>query len=199
MATASLLGLPAELIVKVIDDSRPQDHINFALSSKRLYQLSDEVLDKHKRWHRSNSRSSDLHPLTVPKLLENILLDPIAAWHIRDLEFWCLRQEWRQWIVEKPGSKNVHSLPEEDQSSGPLVDATNRKEASYIFTHHGFNTLIDHFVEQLGFNRVTANEIIHRSLQGQEEPLKLLIFALAPRWRSIQTSSLYLDVSGRRR
>jgi hypothetical protein len=127
------------------------------------------------------------------------LLDPIAAWHIRDLEFWCLRQEWQQWVVEKPISQNVHSLAEEEQTSEVLVDEQNRKEASYVFTQPGFNALRDRFIEQLGYTHAAANEIATQILSGREEPLKLLIFALAPRLRSIKTPSLHLRSTGLRR
>lgn len=197
MATPSLLGLPAELIVKIIDDIQPGDHLNFALVSRRLYQISGDVLKSHRRWHESTSLSSDLHPLTVPQLLENIFLDPIAAWHLRDLEFWRLRRSWNQWIIEDPVDEADIST-DSDREPELLVDKHQPGRSAYVFTDNGVDRLRDCFTTQLGYSEAVANVSVEQIMRGEEEPLKLLLVALAPGLRSLKFPNLFFGSRNRR-
>lgn len=197
MASPSLLGLPVELVIKIIDDIRPQDHFSFALTSKRLHQISDDVLRRHRQCHNALSTSSDLHPLTVPQLLEKFVFDAIAAWHIRDLEFWVLRRTWDQWVVEDPGAENSHSVPEEEPNPDVVVDANDPGRATYLFTTTGFNEFESCLLAQLGFSLPMNNGMRTQLLSGQEEPLKLLLLALAPRLRSLKIPGSYLEGGSR--
>jgi hypothetical protein len=194
MATSSLLGLPAELVVKIIDELQPGDHLNFAFTCKRLYQLTDDILAHHRKCHVAHSLTSDRYPLTVPKLLEKVLLDPIAAWHIRDLEWLVLRSSQSHWKVFDPG------FEESSSSAGiarELLDfIADPAKVAYVFTEDGLNRIQDALVGCLGFSQVRADEFVRRIVTGGDEgPLKLLVVALAPGLRSIKVPNLYLDAA----
>ena len=197
MATPSLLGLPAELIVKIVYDISPEDHLNFALVSRRLYQLSDDVLKSHRRWHESNSLSSDIYPLTVPQLLQKVFCDPIAAWHIRDLEFWRLRRSWNQWIIEDPKSDGDDFRPQGWEPK-VLVDEDQPGKSAYVFTDDGVRQLRHCFVRQLGYSEAVANLSVEQIMRGEEEALKLLLVALAPGLRSLKFPNLFFGSRNRR-
>lgn len=193
MASPSLLGLPVELVIKIIDGIRPEDHLNFALASKRLYQISDDVLKRHQQCHRATSVSSDFHPLTVPQLLKKVIFDPIAAWHIRELEFRVLRNTWEQWVAEDPRAENPHSVPEEEPTPDILVDKDNPGLAAYVLTETGLNEICSRFLAQLGYSIPMVKEVRMRILSGEEESLKLLLLALAPGLRSLKIPATYLE------
>ena len=183
MATPSLLGLPAELVVKIIDDLQPGDHLNFALACRRLYELSDDILAYHGKCHEARSLTSDLYPLTIPKILEKVLLDPIAAWHIRDLELWVSRS--LRWIaLDSVFRESGFSAEQMRELHAFREDAA---KVAYVFTEDGLNRIRDVLVGSLGYNQVRADELVRRvATDGDDAPLKLLVFALAPRLRSIQ-------------
>lgn len=183
-ANPSLLGLPTELVVKIIDDIPPEDHLNFALTSIQLHEISSDVLETHRKWHRSISLSSDLHPLSIPRLLEHVLLDPIAAWHIRDLELWTSRRVMAQWAVEEPEELAGNFVPGDGHE--PLVDKDDPGKAAYVFTQDGLDRLKSCFINRLGYDKTVTCNLIDRVLDGEEKPLKLLILALAPALRSLK-------------
>ena len=194
MATSSLLGLPAELVVNIIDELQPGDHLNFAFTCKRLYQLSDDILAHHRKYHVAYSLSSDRYPLTVPNLLEKVLLDPVAAWHIRDLEWWVLRSSQSHWKIFDPG------FEESSSSTGvarePLDFMTDSAKIAYVFTEDGLNRIQDALVGCVGFSQVRADEFVRRIVTvGDEGPLKLLVVALTPGLRSLKVPNLYLDAA----
>ena len=189
MATPTLLGLPTELIVKFFDEVQPEDHFNGALACKRLYQLSEDVIKWHQLWHGVNSLCSDLLPGDVPRLLDNVLLDPIAAWHIRDLEFWVIRRSWDQWAIDDPD--------DEPEERGALVKEHGPPRA-YVFTKDGNKRLMACLVRHLGYSEAAANDTMELIMKGEEEPLKLLLIALAPGLRSVKFPNLYLDSRNRR-
>lgn len=192
MATPSLIGLPAELIVPIIDYLRPTDHLNFALTCKRLHQLSDKILQHHKNCYEKYSVSSDLHPLVVPELLEKILFDPIVAHHVRDLEYWGLRRVWDQWYIAKPGVDFAVRLADEG-SPEILLDRDDPGKSGYVFTEDGRSQVERRLNNDLGLDEQTANDLADRITLGAEESLKLLIMGISPRLRSIKFPNLSIN------
>jgi hypothetical protein len=133
-------------------------------------------------------------------LLEHIFFEPIAAWHIRDLEFWALRRSWNQWVIEEPGSDEVeHSSDDEPEEPHALVDEDDPAKAAYVFTDDGASRFGDSFVKNLGYHEAVVNFSKEVIMKGEEEPLKLLLVALAPRLRSIKIPNLYFSRRNRRR
>ena len=179
MATAHLLGMPAELIIKIIDYVLPESHLNLALACRCLHQLSGDVLQYHKQCYQDYSVSSDVDHSTIPHVLEKVLKDSIAAWHIRDLEFQVHRQCWSHWADHVTDPSNVD---EKD-----LYHIEKAIAFSYLFGRRGLEQqLEDSFATALQAGKHGSYMYMDMVHKGCDEPWKLLIIALSPRLRSLK-------------
>jgi hypothetical protein len=83
---ATLHTLPAELILAIFDHLDPGSHLNFALVSRYIAHHSKDILSYHRHCHSAfRTRSISVNNNTARTLLETLLNDKIAAWHLRQL------------------------------------------------------------------------------------------------------------------
>ena len=118
MTSSSLLRLPAELVVRIIDFIHPSCHLSFALTCKLRHKFSEDILAYNRECSKKNTTCSDLFPLNVPKLIRTIFSDPVAAWQIRDLEFWGMRPSWDSWKTYDFDEHRGHWVCGDDNASG---------------------------------------------------------------------------------
>ncbi len=88
-----LLDVPAELLLRVVDDICPDDLDNFCLCSRALRGLSDKALQRHRKMKRTSSTVScgsfsrlsqtSEHPISV---LQAILADDHYRYYPKKLE-----------------------------------------------------------------------------------------------------------------
>lgn len=93
----SLAELPPELIIRIVDFIDPSDHLHFALTSKYLSQCSRDILRLHQAYAKEFFVASDLRPLSFIALVRRVISDPLAAYHVRHLEFYTARDGTYQW------------------------------------------------------------------------------------------------------
>ena len=182
MAVLTLLGLPSELTTEIIDLAAPGDHLSFALTCRRFYEESERILAYHRSCYQEYTLSSDLLPLTLPKLLRKVLTDPVAAWHVRDLEFWGLKPRWKSWRTYH-FEDWLAKHKQDDEPDFVHVDASELGQAGHLYSEEDVSrmkALLDVYVP--GYK---ANEWTARLSLGDEEPLRLLLFAITPRLRSL--------------
>ncbi|KAI6844376.1 hypothetical protein KC367_g2336 [Hortaea werneckii] len=103
----SLLDLPAELVLAIIEHVPPADHYSFARACKWTAACSREILKHHQKCAAEYRVISDILPLTVPRTLRAVITDPIAAFHVRSLEYWGCRVEWTDWQEFVKGGKSM--------------------------------------------------------------------------------------------
>ena len=191
MAPTSLLNLPSELLDGIIDVLQPGDHFNFAATCKRCYELSKNLLAHHRHCHREYQACSDLLPLTVLRLIRTLASDPIAAWHIRDLEFWGIRSVWSHWKTYRfdpswntqASWNNAQRDVWRGQANSVLADASGLGNTGKIYPG-GEEEWTRRFEKT--WNGRNYDLELQRLMQGNEEPLRILLCAMAPRIRSLR-------------
>jgi hypothetical protein len=82
---ADLVSLPVELITLIADFTSPCSHFAFACTCRYVFACLHDVRERHERAYQHRV-CSDLSPTTVPNTLRCVLADPIAAWHVKEVE-----------------------------------------------------------------------------------------------------------------
>ena len=129
----------------------------------------------------------------MASLVTKLFDDPIAAWHIRDLEFWGLRPRWRSWKTYHLEEFNVHEVIWEHDDDDVLVDASGLGEAGLIFSDHNTGMFKACYSKNLGFPDRMVEEWALKIANCDEEPLKLLLLAMTPRLRSVKIPTFMLS------
>lgn len=182
--TTGLVTLPPELVTCIIDFVDPSTLVDFACSSKFLAECSRDILKSHQNVHPEYRVCTDVLPTTLPGLLRKVLVDPIIAWHVRDLEFCYSRRHWGQWKpcrFETEEGINSRGKP-------PPPD--------YAFTPDERVQYLDLLRQYFHFSEQDIDKAREDFEAGSDAPLKLLLFALFPRIRSLKCSR-DSQVSGR--
>lgn len=102
----SLLLLPAELKLNIIELLDPASTLHLALSSKAQYNLCEDRLREHATLFEQHSviRPSDDDEYLIWDITKEILEDPSKGWYVRELDLISDRREERQ------------EMPDEDRS-----------------------------------------------------------------------------------
>lgn len=178
----SLLSLSNELLVLIAEEIHPATHLNFALASSRLYKSCQGLLSHHKKCADRYGVQSDILPLTVPALLRTVLSDPVAAWHIRSLEFWGHRRIYSHWTT--------YGLYWYEAHGGKVrLDESDLASSYYSADQLAAYGLL--LVSLLYCSASDAALLLDLVRHGSQEPLKVLLIALCPRLRSLK----YLEYS----
>ncbi|KAF4969088.1 hypothetical protein FSARC_3611 [Fusarium sarcochroum] len=75
------------------------DHLPMEVIA-RIFEFSHPTLKRHQIAHRENSLVSDLEPLTIPKLLQKVVRDPIIAWN----------DHWAPFVLQSPEGPDVMQM-----------------------------------------------------------------------------------------
>lgn len=99
MPSPTLLGLPTELVTRIIDLADPSTHLNLACVSTQLFNCAKGILAHHREADQEFSVISDLDPSSIPTLLRSAsgITSPIDAWHVQHIELWGSRWDWAEW------------------------------------------------------------------------------------------------------
>jgi hypothetical protein len=161
--------LPPELVIRVLDFTDPPALVDLACTCKFLEKCSRDILRKHRDSHARYRVVTDVAPRSLTEVLRKALVDDRLAWHVREVEFTHDRTEWSHWTDRMPNS-----------SPPPPPD--------YAFTQDEQANLLSQLREVFHFD-VEQIEMAYEDLQhGNEAILKLLLFVVCPRIRSVKFS-----------
>ncbi|KAK3673034.1 hypothetical protein LTR78_007145 [Recurvomyces mirabilis] len=177
MSARSLLtALPEELIVTISACIYVGDLLNFALTCKTTHRCAKEHLAVNATYAREWIVRHDRLPLTAPDLLRLATKHVDQIWHLRSLDFWTARARWDDWKTDEyddPSGQDDPDWPD------PAQDCTDL-DTSY-FTEAEMNILKALLRDQLRLRDEEADLWTSRILDGNDEPLKCLLMANAPR------------------
>jgi hypothetical protein len=161
--------LPPELVIRVLDFTDPPALVDLACTCKSLEKCSRDILRKHRDSHARYRVVTDVAPRSLTEVLRKALVDDRLAWHVRELEFTHDRTKWSHWTDGMPKSS---PLPPPD----------------YAFTQDEQINLLSHLRDVFHFDEEQI-EMAYEDLQhGNEAILKLLLFGVCPRIRSVKFS-----------
>ncbi|KAI5356978.1 Putative leucine-rich repeat domain superfamily [Septoria linicola] len=177
MDASRLLTLPEELIAVIADHISVESLLDFALASPETYRHTKHRLEKNQRYHGELRIQHDHLPLQAPKLLRTALSDSEAIWHVRAFESWGARpgfQKWKTW-------RFYEDITEEEQEEwlGPPEDHTSLDADFYEPEELVHYRMI--MMDVLHMSPSNVYKWIERIRDGWDEPIKGLLFALAPR------------------
>ncbi|KAF6821199.1 hypothetical protein CPLU01_12557, partial [Colletotrichum plurivorum] len=158
-----------ELVARVLYHADPADHLNFALTCKRLADCSQYALRRHRDAYAKYGLCSDISPETVPALLRLVTRDPIVAWHIRSFEVWGARRSWANWKhFGYMHRRNRYQINPEDHEwnyggyEPPVEDTEDGERAfdistwdervDHYFKRHELEGLMSYMQEAIGFS-----------------------------------------------
>jgi hypothetical protein len=163
--------LAPELVIQVFDLVDPPTLVSLARTCKFLERCSRNLLRRHRDAHSRYAVITDTDSQLLLKILRTAIADPGLAWHIRDLEFLSTRTEWSHW--EEGNIKEVENFG----TIGP---------PEYAFSYGEQIALLDQLREIFRFDEQDI-DIARTDLEtGNDAPLKLLLFAVCPRIRSVK-------------
>ena len=170
--------LPTELVLRVFDFVDPPALVELACTCKSLEKCSRDILRKHRASHDRYRVVTDTAPRSLTEVLRKALVDDHLAWHVRELEFTHDRMEWSHW-TESDGIEGVEG-PEMPDPSPPPPD--------YAFTQDEQANLLSQLREVFHFNEEQIAMAYEDLQHGNDAPLKLLLFGVCPRIRSVKFS-----------
>lgn len=183
MSSSALLDLPNELLIHLTTFIHPSAILSYVLSCKQAHQLATKQLARNRDYHEEYRVSHDRQPLNVPTLLRRALADQTAAWHMRSLEFWGTRPEWKNWTsylfyhanpfgYDDPKAKDWPE-PFEDHSSLDYLFFDSEELCQYR----------DIISKQLLCSDTTpeVSTWMEKIENGDDEKLKCMLIAVLPR------------------
>ncbi|KAF2211047.1 hypothetical protein CERZMDRAFT_98782 [Cercospora zeae-maydis SCOH1-5] len=173
MCDFELLSLPEELVASIADLIATDSIVNFALSCSAAFRHLQPRLERNQRLHAEFKVRHDRHPLEAPTLLRRVLSDPDAIWHLRDFESWGVRPGFRKWT----------SWPFHYGRPIETIEPFEDHSTLNVDFYRPFE-LIDYRMILMDKLYMAVEEIykwIERIRDGWDEPIKGLLFALAPR------------------
>lgn len=125
VGTPDIVNFPPELIEQIHSFTGPENHLNFALTCKRITESSQNILRRHQQAFAQYGVSSDLSPSTVPTLLRKVATDPIVAWNVHTFESWGSRSSWESWTPFLSFYRREQGIIDEDISTIDNEDEAN--------------------------------------------------------------------------
>ncbi|KAM3421837.1 hypothetical protein BST61_g2214 [Cercospora zeina] len=168
-----LLSLPEELLASIADFVATDSILNFALSCAAAFRHVQSRLERNRQFHAEFKTRHDRHPLEVPTLLRRALNDPDALWHLQDFESWGVRPGFRKWT----------SWPFHYGQPIEIIEPFEDHSTLNVDFYRSFE-LIDYRMIMMDMLHMSAEEVYkwtERIRDGWDEPIKGILFALAPR------------------
>ncbi|TKA64004.1 hypothetical protein B0A55_09403, partial [Friedmanniomyces simplex] len=174
MATSFLLSLPEELVAAIASEVAVDDLLHLAQTCKELHRVTQDRLLSNATSHEQYKLQHDRLPLTTPELLRLTLNGSDQAWHIRALEHWGLRPEWKKWRTYPFTHFNDDpNWPEQYEDHSGLDQSFFESQEYDLFEHV--------MRERLHLTHTETTEWLEKTHDGWDEPLKGMLMALAPR------------------
>lgn len=82
---ASFTSLPVELISRIGEFTDPFSHLDLACTCSLIAASMKDILKRHRAEY-AKMPCSDLQPLTIPRLLRDVVADPVAAHHLQTIK-----------------------------------------------------------------------------------------------------------------
>lgn len=163
--------LPVELISSIVEHIHPSAHLSFARTCRICFECSKEVLSRHKEYGTSRDfkNQEDLQPSHISNLLCTIANDSIAAWHVRNLDFYGRRREWSDWL---PFSLDFFGTA--TPGNVTAIDAR-------VYSADDLQCFRQVLNKQLYFDEDESEHWLERLQGGDDEPVKVLVIALCHR------------------
>ncbi|KAM7183832.1 hypothetical protein V8F20_012473 [Naviculisporaceae sp. PSN 640] len=196
---APITSLAPELIQRILEFSKPPEHLNLALTCKTLHERLNYILRHSQECHQKYRALSDIEPSTIPNLVRAILVkqDWVAAWHIRAIEIWGSRQNFDDWkpyrLISPPGDENAGPDLTVDEEDDEDADVELYQEGYFseqelaLFKKALVETLKipEEFVDDEG-DPCSVDGLVEDIKEGGVRFLAVLLMALAPRLEAIR-------------
>lgn len=180
--TAQLLDLPAELFNDVLARLDPVEVLNVALTCHAAHNIAKSRLAKQPGLYAKYRLQHDRSPMTMLELLRHVTAGDDTAFHVRDLELWCYRDEWDAWTT--PDSWNVeYNDHDEEHLLEPSEDCRSMQD---VLPNSKEWKTYEKMVTSLCPDQEDADDWIEKLQDGWEEPLKALLISFAPAMRSVK-------------
>ncbi|KAL6413937.1 hypothetical protein AUP68_03469 [Ilyonectria robusta] len=166
-----IVELAPELINRIMDFVPVESHFNFATTCSFIANCSKDILQRHKAAHKTYGVSSDLSPLTIPTLLRSAfgLEDPLLVWHVRSLEIWRDRSDWKDW------------------GFFDLNQPYCREKAEPVSWYPETGEIDKYFAVVRGFISDDILDLARSQISdGKDGFLKMLLIAMCPRLRDLK-------------
>ena len=174
MASSPLLSLPEELVAAITHAVQVPDLLLFALTCKEVHRIAKDRLATNAAYHEEYALQHDRLPLTAPELLRLAASSSDQAWHFRAFEFWGARPDFSKW---KSIIFNYYSKDEDWPE--PAEDHSGLDQSYYSDEElQAYKSLVQ---SRLRFTETEALHWVERIEQGDDEPIKGILMALAPR------------------
>jgi hypothetical protein len=164
-------SLAPELVLRIFDFVDPPTLVCLACSCKCLERLSRDLLRKHRKTSTQYRLVTDERPRSVTDVLRKAIGDPGFAWHVQVLEFTLARTGWLNWT---------------DAETGEMMELGAVGPPDYSFTQDEQVALLNQLREVFQFNESEIDKAREDLQHGNDAPLKLLLFAVCPRIRSVK-------------
>lgn len=166
--------LAPELIIQIADFVDPPTLVDLACTCKFLESCYRDLLRKHRDASVRRRVVADVAPRSLTDMIRTAVTDPTLAWHVRDLEFTCVRTNWSHWEEIESGRT------EDIRVKGPPL------QPDYAFTQDEQVALLDQLRETFLFGEQEIDMAREDLKHGNDAPLKLLLLGLCPRIRSLK-------------
>ena len=187
--------VPAELIAPICSHLDPGSLFNFALSCHIFHQMSKDRLIKQRALGQKYRVIRDCNPINIIIALRLAVTNEDAAWHIRKIERWEIRQNFLGWkrAPSHQGFKNARKgwrdlFPDTDWAEDDFLIYTNllRKWTDFSHLQSSFYTdeelaIYDRMLETLIIQPHACLQLKRNMRLGHQEALILLLIACAPR------------------
>ena len=208
---AELLSLSDELLQMVVQHAQWDDQFNLAISCKRLHACAVEIFQEHREYHEQFGVVHDIDPLNIITVIRLARRDPLVAWHIRKIEIYCGRENFKQWTLLNLDFGDGYETIGERFPYMKLPPTPGRSTEWHASVEDAYEQIFDYFFYHLRsfvhLNETffTADEIIYyrerllsagltpktaqrftRNLQGGDDgPLKVILITMCPRLLSL--------------
>ncbi|PPJ56802.1 hypothetical protein CBER1_05947 [Cercospora berteroae] len=177
MGDSQLLSLPEELVASISEIVPVESIVNFALSCSAAFRHVEQRLEQSQRLHAEFKIQHDRRPLTSATLLRRAISDPDAVWHLRAFESWGVRpgfEKWKSWSYDRDSPRVKFDGAIEFHEDHASLDAT----------FYGPSELVEYRMIMMDKLHMSIEEVYkwtERIRDGWDEPIKGMLFALAPR------------------
>ncbi|CAK1360088.1 unnamed protein product [Cercospora beticola] len=177
MGDSRLLSLPEELVASIAELVPVDSILNLALSCSATFRHVEQRLEQNQRLHAEFKIQHDRLPLTSATLLRRAISDPDAIWHLRAFESWGIRpgfEKWKSWSYTWEDLYNKADGTIECYEDHSTLDAKFYQPVE----------LVDYrmiMMDELHMSPEETYKWTERIRDGWDEPIKGMLFALAPR------------------
>ena len=208
---ALLESLSNEVLQMVVQYARWDDQFNLAITCKRLHDCATEILQKHRDYHEQFGVVHDIDPLNIITLLRLARQDPLIVWHIRKIEIYWGRDDFKQWtlrtfdfgeymesIAKRLPYLKLPSISQRSTASIPDPKGQYNDIFQEFFNClRSFKHLDESFIsaeeliyfrqrlESLGLTPIDLDRLMKSLQEGKQAPLMIILITMCSRLHSL--------------